>query len=258
MSQSKGVMAYERPDCAQVFFMFAGLGEMLMMNPIKFLQTTKLSNRNIVLFKDSHGANYEKGVSEEIVDFDGLVDFQREFVASRPHIRDVFIVGTSAGGAAALRCGHELNAEKVWSFGTRVPQVSLIPYLREQMGVLLSAKTQQEARQIFRDMPDDWRNEFFAARETPERVIDNLSLDNLIATLADSNGVTDYSAYYCDRSPVDTFVADRLRDVPNMNVVRIEMPTNIDLPEFDTGHNVLRPMQHSGLLAELFPAFVAA
>lgn len=252
---SDGIATYDRPECAQVFFLFAGLGEMLMMNPIQFLKETKLSDRNVVLLKDAQGKNYRCGVSESVRSFAELVAWQQAYLAERPHIREVYVAGTSAGGIAALKSGHLLGAHGVWTFGARLPREDVIPTLREQLQVILRAKSIPEAEEVFRSMPAEWRDEFLSQREDPDRLLDFEQLDDLVALLSRGNGVTRYNAYYCARSPVDTFVANRLAGLPNVTVECIVEPTTVGVPIYDTGHNVLRPLGHLNRLGSLFPAY---
>jgi hypothetical protein len=258
MKPQHGVVAYERPECAQVFFLFAGLGEMLMMNPIEFLKETGLTNRNVVLFKGNDEASYERGISDTIRSFEAIVEWQREFLAIRPHLIEVYAAGTSAGGAAALRCGHDLGARAAWGFGTRVPKAAVIPHLRTQIQVLTGARSHADARERFRALPAEWKAEFFDCRENVDRVLDQPGLRTLIDRLSNWNGVTTYRSYYCNRSPVDEYVARALEQVPHLTVHRIEQPLDMDVPEFDTGHNVLRPLQYQGELSTIFPPYRGA
>jgi hypothetical protein len=106
-----------REKCSQVFFVYAGgLGMIDGMGPTTFLQKSGLSNRNVAFLRDPKVKYFDEGISDEIVDLEGVIDWHAKFLAENPHITDVYCVGNSFGGWAALFFGYILAVKKVFAF----------------------------------------------------------------------------------------------------------------------------------------------
>lgn len=110
-----------RPNCSQLFFIYAGgLGIYEGMGPMEFVQKSGIANRNLVFIRDPELHYFEKGVSEEIPNLDALIDWHLDHLAANPHIEEVYCLGNSFGGWAALLFGYVLGVKKVWAFAPGV------------------------------------------------------------------------------------------------------------------------------------------
>lgn len=106
-----------REKCSQVFFVYAGgLGMIDGMGPTTFLQKSGLSRRNVAFLRDPSVRYFEEGVSETINDLEGVLDWHQDFLDENPHITDVYCVGNSFGGWAAMFFGYMLGVKKVFAF----------------------------------------------------------------------------------------------------------------------------------------------
>ena len=105
-----------RKNCSQLFFVYAGLHGMVEgMGPMTFLQKSGIADRNIAFIRDPHACFYDKGVSDEIPTLDALIDWHQAHIAANPHVTEVYCIGNSFGGWAALFFGYMLGVKKVWS-----------------------------------------------------------------------------------------------------------------------------------------------
>jgi len=116
------IVCLNRPNCTQVFFVYAGAHGMVEgMGPMTFLQKSGISDRNIVFLRDPHACFFDRGVSEEIPTLDAVLDWHNDYFAANPHITEVYAVGNSFGGWAALFFGYILGFRKVWSLAPGGP-----------------------------------------------------------------------------------------------------------------------------------------
>ena len=119
--KNKNIQIRTNKDCNQVFFLFTGFGEALLMHPLEFFQKCKLMDRNLVIFRDTNRKFYMNGVGEGIESFRELLNWIDDFLKDSPWISRVFCIGTSSGGAAAVMTGHHCLAEQVWAFSLTLP-----------------------------------------------------------------------------------------------------------------------------------------
>lgn len=103
-----------RKHCRQLFFVFAGSGGQIMMDPSGFLRASGLLRRNLVLLRDAAQARYR--YSRDVADLLGLVEWQRSKLAELDHVTEVHCLGASLAGYSALVSGHLLRADGVWAF----------------------------------------------------------------------------------------------------------------------------------------------
>jgi hypothetical protein len=113
----RGAIVFIREESDQLSYVYTGGARGLMINPILFLNRTRLLERNVVIFQDRYGACYQQGISPQLNTFEAFLDWQIAFRARLPHVRRLFCLGTSAGAYAALLFGRLLEAEEVWAFG---------------------------------------------------------------------------------------------------------------------------------------------
>ena len=102
-------------DCAQLFIFFKGIGDGLMMSPLEFLVETRVHDRNLVLLRDPHRSNYRLGLEPEPTNFQSVIDRLRETIDSLREIREIHVIGTSAGAFPAILAGLELRARTVYA-----------------------------------------------------------------------------------------------------------------------------------------------
>jgi CRP-like cAMP-binding protein len=141
----QGVTVLLREQSDQLYFVYTGLTGRLMTDPRAFFQETRLFDRNIVMFRDLFQSFYQKGISAQLNTFDAFLEWQVAFrQQQQPRIRQVFCIGTSMGGYAALLCGHLLGVDEVWAFSPlTIPRADVIasveiPPERRDLAVLLS------------------------------------------------------------------------------------------------------------------------
>ena len=122
----KGAIVFVREESDQLAYVYTGGARGLMINPILFLNRTRLLERNVVIFQDKYSAFYQRGISSQLSTFEDFLDWQIAFRERLSHVRRVFCLGTSAGAYAALLFGRLLEAEEVWAFGapTEIDQSS--------------------------------------------------------------------------------------------------------------------------------------
>lgn len=116
MRQENAVVR-RRKDCAQLFVVFKGLQDGLMMEPTRFLAESDLLSRNLVLLRDPHRAFYQRGISPAIRDFDALVGWLAALREELPQVAELHCVGASLGAFAAVAAGARLGADSVHAFG---------------------------------------------------------------------------------------------------------------------------------------------
>jgi hypothetical protein len=243
--------------CSQLFFVFTGVGgRLLRMSPFEFLQETNLAKRNFVIFKDPRQFGYRQGISAEIPNLDAMHDWQRKFVLQRPHIRDVYCIGVSAGAIPAMLAGHRLRVNTVWSFSARSPSArwrkkygnahlqnsTVKPWLKEKLkdtAMQLRKLTNRPARERF-----------------DKSLIDLDFINDAVIDLSEHNRKTEYRLLYANTNPTDVFVHNLLANCPGVTPLPISPPS--DCPDrFRPGwdHMILPILHRQGGLGQLFPAF---
>lgn len=110
------IVCLNRKTCSQLFFVYAGAhGAIEGMGPMTFLQKSGIADRNIVFVRDPHRCFFDKGVSDEIPTLDALLDWHQDYIDANPHVTEIYTVGNSFGGWAALFFGYMLAVRKSWA-----------------------------------------------------------------------------------------------------------------------------------------------
>lgn len=105
-----------RKNCSQLFFVYGALmGKIEGMTPMSFLQKSGLFDRNVTFVRDPHSVYFDKGVSDQIPTLDAVLDWHKDHLAANPHVKEVYCLGNSFGGWAALFFGYMLGVDKVWA-----------------------------------------------------------------------------------------------------------------------------------------------
>lgn len=118
------ITVHVREDSEQLFLLYTGQAQKLMMAPDTFCRAAGLLAHNVVILRDPYMAFYESGISDSINSFEAMLDWESSLVRQLAHVRRTHCVGTSMGTYAALRHGHRLRVETVWAFSpkTLIPQ----------------------------------------------------------------------------------------------------------------------------------------
>jgi len=111
-----GIVTLIREDSDQLCLVYAAYRGNLSVDALTFFSRAGMFERNLAFFRDAGGGFYQGGVSEAVSSFAALLEWQRGFLSTLPHVRRVFCLGTSMGAVAALIYGRLLDAEEVWAF----------------------------------------------------------------------------------------------------------------------------------------------
>ena len=113
-------------DDSVLIIAFTGDAGALMMPVYDFFETTKLLGYSRILLHDQYHKWYHRGIDDQRPDFPSLIAYLREEI-KRLGPQKVLCIGTSIGGYAAIRAGHELGADYVHAFSppTGEPPVEL-------------------------------------------------------------------------------------------------------------------------------------
>lgn len=182
---AQSIVTWKREQSDQLFYVFAGRGMGLMIEPMAFFRETGLFDTNFVMMRDFQRFFYHAGLSRELPDIDAI---RRRLLACReemPQVTESFCLGSSMGGHAAIVFGHHLKVDTVFAFG---PQ-TLIDLRR-----LLAATGRTDAS-VFPEAHRDLR-----------------------VLLGDHNGRTEYKIFYCADFEKDRRSAERLRGLPGVEL----------------------------------------
>jgi hypothetical protein len=120
---AEGVITLIREDSDQLCLIYAAYRGNMSVDALTFFTRARLFERNLAFFRDAGRDYYQGGVSESISSFAALLDWQRRFLRTLPHVRRVFCLGTSMGAVAALMFGRLLDVEEVWAFAPPTTQL---------------------------------------------------------------------------------------------------------------------------------------
>ena len=111
-------------DDSVLIIAFTGGIFTLSLPVYEFFDTTKMLGYSRILLRDQYRQHYHRGIDDQRADFPSLVAYLKEEIA-RLSPEKVMCIGTSAGGYAAIRAGHELRANYVHAFGPQTGAPSL-------------------------------------------------------------------------------------------------------------------------------------
>jgi hypothetical protein len=203
------LVVWARENSSQLYYVFHGMAGGLGIQPLTVLRDTGLLRSNLVLLKDYYRFFYQAGLNREITDVDGIIARLRRCREELPHVRQTFCSGPSSGGYAAILFGHYLEVDVVYAFAP----VTLINL---------------DGLKKFGGSKEVWRI------TEPRR--------DLALLLAKHNGRTRYKVFYCDGNGRDRTYAERLKDLPGVELY----------PQPGTTHNVIQAIHESGRLREIF------
>ena len=203
------LIVWERENSNQLYYVFHGMAGGLGIQPFTVLRETGLIHNNLVLLKDYYRFFYQAGLNPDITDTDAIIARLRRCREELPHIRQTFCCGPSSGGYAAILFGHYLQVDVVYAFAP----VTLIN--------LDDLKKFGGSKEIWR-ITDQHRD--------------------LARLLAKHNGRTRYKIFYCDGNGRDRTYAERMRNLPGVELCPQPGPT----------HNVIQAIHERGRLREIF------
>ena len=169
-----------RPGCKQLVFIYQGGAGRLQMPPNLFLWLSGARRRNMAMFRSRGLTYYHGAIAPDWPDIETTIEKQREIRDQCSDAKQLYCVGTSMGGYAAMLFGHYLQADLVHAFG---------PQTLVDLG-----KTKLEPGEI----PEAHRD--------------------LSTLLSNWNGHTRYKVYYNEGFERDRLAAERLAACPGMEL----------------------------------------
>ena len=205
------LIVWPRENSSRLYYMFHGMAGGLGIQPLTVLRESGLIHNNLVLLKDYYRFFYQAGLNAEITDVDATIARLRRCREELPHVRQTFSSGPSSGGYAAILFGHYLEVDVVYAFAP----VTLINV-------------------------DDLKR--FGGCKDVSRITEEHR--DLARLLSSHNGRTRYKLFYCDGHVRDRKYAERLQDLPGIEL----------WPQPGNTHNVIQAIYESGRLGEVFDA----
>ena len=203
------LVVWQRENSSKLYYVFHGMAGGLGIQPLTVLRETGLIHNNLVLLKDYYRFFYQAGLNPEITDVDAIIARLRRCCEELPRVQQTFCSGPSSGGYAALLFGHYLQVDVVYAFAP----VTLINL-------------------------DDLKR--FGGCKDISRITEERR--DLARLLSKHNGRTCYKIFYCDGHVRDRNYAERLQDLPGVELY----------PQPGTTHNVIQAIYESGRLGEIF------
>lgn len=161
---------------------FSGMLTSLAMPKAEFFRSLNSVGVNIIFLKDFHQCWYQKGLLGVSSDVATTLDFLRSIIP--PETEELYCLGTSSGGFAAILFGNLLSAKKTLSFS---PQT----YIDQKV---------------------------FMKFRTPESRWDDMKESNYLDVKKYINGTTENDIYYGLGNELDSHFAEQLKNSQNCNL----------------------------------------
>jgi hypothetical protein len=203
------LIVWERENSSRLYYVFHGMAGGLGIQPLTVLRESGLIHNNLVLLKDYYRFFYQAGLNAEITDVDAMIARLRRCREELPQVRQTFCSGPSSGAYAAILFGHYLQVDVVYAFAP-VTVINLDDLKKYGGSKDISRITEQHR--------------------------------DLARLLSNHNGRTRYKMFYCDGHVRDRKYAERLQDLPGVELC----------PQPGTTHNVIQAIYESGRLSEVF------
>ena len=272
-SNRPAIVATPHPHSNQLFLLFTGNAERLMIDPLRFLQVTAIADHNIMLVRDPFRAAYRCGITDGHSDIEDVVELVREEVEARfPDIVRLFCIGTSSGGLPAIRCGLALNAEVVWCFGGRVARAGAVAardtefarIVRELVGKDVTAGSIEQTLTLREQYiiqvglrREDIRRRLWSVAESPAAVIDDQMLAELVGATQDQQGRMALHLYYSPANAADKHVAEAFRHVRGVALYPLPaVPQGGSMTAAEGSHFVVNILDRMGALGDIFKPYV--
>jgi hypothetical protein len=171
---------YKR-GCNQQVFVYQGAGGRLQMPPMMFLWLSGARRRNLSMFR-SNGFNFYHGpIHPDWPDIHTTISKQRQIRDECIDADELYCLGTSMGGYAAMLFGHYLKADIVHAFGAQT-HIDM-----------------KSAKVADKDVPESHRD--------------------LAILLRQWNGRTRYMMYYNEGYEPDRLAAERMAGIEGVELV---------------------------------------
>jgi len=115
---NKAALVQPGKDPSVLIVAFTGSAKKLMMPVYEFFELTKTLGYSRILLRDRFNKRYHRGIDRQRPDYPSFLEFLRKETENLAPQKTIF-VGTSAGGYAAIRVGHDLGADYVHAFGAQ-------------------------------------------------------------------------------------------------------------------------------------------
>jgi hypothetical protein len=241
-----------------------------MMDPLRFLQVTGIGDCNILVFRDPYKAGYQRGISVDYPNLDGIVEFIRhEITRWFAHVTEVLSVGTSSGGLPAIYCGLLLNARAIWCFGGRVCRPTAVAerdaeiraFVRRCLGreppAVIGAMTltQSERAMLRQELSvADEQKLFWRLNDDPDTIIDHAVLRTVVKLKNDRRNDTTLHLYYSPDNAADAFVARSFEGICNVRLHSVEGTHDANTVSLtgSSTHIVAKLLDEQGRLGDVF------
>lgn len=115
---NKSALIERGKDPSVLIVAFTGREKMLMMPVYEFFDLTNSLGYSRILLRDLFKKRYSQGIDRRHSDYPSFLGFLRQEIEKLGAQKTIF-VGTSSGGSAAIRVGHDLGADYVQAFGAQ-------------------------------------------------------------------------------------------------------------------------------------------
>jgi len=115
---SKSALIERGKDPSVLIVAFTGRGKRLMLPVFEFFDLTNSLGYSRILLHDHFKKRYNRGIDRRHPDYPSLISYLRQEITKMGAEKTIF-VGTSSGGSAAIRVGHDLGADYVQAFGAQ-------------------------------------------------------------------------------------------------------------------------------------------
>jgi len=115
---SKSALIERGKDPSVLIVAFTGRGKRLMLPVFEFFDLTHSIGYSRILLHDRFKRRYNKGIDRKHPDYPSFLNYLRQEITQLGAQKTIF-VGTSSGGSAAIRLGHDLGADYVQAFGAQ-------------------------------------------------------------------------------------------------------------------------------------------
>ena len=176
-----------------VVIAFGGIAHMLYLPPFEFFRITNSLSYSKILVRDFNQGWYHLGVNKGLNSFEAVLQRLRKIIENLTP-KTITVIGSSAGGYAALAFGHYLEVNAVHALA---PQTFIDRKNRMKIG---EERWVREIDRIYEYVPNSsW---FF-------------DLKNLLEAY---NGRTNYTIHICKGHPLDLAYAKHIKGLPGVEV----------------------------------------
>ncbi len=115
---TKSALVERGKDPSVLIVAFTGRGKKLMLPVYEFFDLTNSLGYSRILLHDRFKKRYNTGIDRKRPDYPSFLSYLQQEISQLAAQKTIF-VGTSSGGSAAIRLGHDLGADYVQAFGAQ-------------------------------------------------------------------------------------------------------------------------------------------